>query len=69
MIKHCLFVYRGVNVRRIFDEPRTFDPVLIAQGSAVIPYLETGDLVTARTAETMFDLFEGGFLAYFIWFN
>lgn len=69
LIKHWRFVDRGVNVRRIFDEPRTFDPVLIAQGSAVIPYLETGDLVTARTAETMFDLFEGGFLAYFIWFN
>lgn len=69
LIKHWRYASKGVNLRRMFEEPRTFDPVLIAQGSAVIPYLEEGDLVTRGTAETMFDLFKGGFFAYFIWFN
>ncbi len=69
LIKHWRFVSKGVNLRRMFEEPRTFDPVLIAQGSAVIPYLEEGDLVTGNAAETLFDLFDGGFFAYFIWFN
>ncbi|MCX7302263.1 MAG: hypothetical protein NTX73_18140 [Rhodobacterales bacterium] len=36
---------RGINVRRMFEDPDTFDPVLILQGSAVLPYLETGPLV------------------------
>lgn len=69
LIKHWRFATRGVNLRRMFEEPRRFDPVMIAQGSAVLPYLEKGDLVTGEFAGDMFDLFEGGFLAYFIWFN
>jgi hypothetical protein len=69
LIKHWRFVTRGVNLRRMFEEPRTFDPVMIAQGSAVLPYLEKGDLVSANTTRTLLDVFEGDFFAYFVWFN
>ncbi len=69
LIKHWRFIGKGINIRRMFEEPRTFDPWLIGQGSAVLPYLEEGDLVTGDTAMTMLDLFDGGFFAYFIWFN
>jgi hypothetical protein len=35
---------RGLNVRRIFTEPRTIDPILWIQGTAATPYLEQGEL-------------------------
>src|SRR5437763_11254576 len=35
---------RGVNVRRAFTEPRTFDPVLWFQGTTAAPYLEKGEI-------------------------
>ena len=34
----------GVNVRRVFTEPRDFDLILWIQGSAAVPYLENGQL-------------------------
>ena len=69
LIAHWRFLDKGVIVRLMFENPGTFDPVMIAQGAAVIPYLEEGEMVSAQTAETMFDIFERGFFAYFVWFN
>lgn len=60
---------RGINLRRMFDEPRTFDPWLIAQGSAILPYLEDGETVSPDTAFTILMLTDGGLLGYFLWFN
>jgi hypothetical protein len=60
---------RGINLRRMFEEPTTFDPWLIAQGSAVLPYLEDGETVSPETAFTILMLTEGGLLRYFLWFN
>lgn len=60
---------RGINLRRMFDEPTLFDPILIAQGSTVLPYLEDGETVSEETVETIFDMLEGGLLGYFIVFN
>ena len=37
---------KGINLRRIFLEPTTFDVVLLIQGSAAIPYLEDGSSAT-----------------------
>jgi hypothetical protein len=53
----------------MFDEPRNFDPWLIAQGSAILPYLEDGETVSPETAITILMLTEGGLLGYFLWFN
>lgn len=69
LIKHWRFVGKGVNVRRMFEEPRAFDPVMIAQGSAVLPYLEEGELVTSQTVREVNNLLDRGFFGYFIWFN
>lgn len=69
LIAHWRFIGKGVNVRRMFEEPRTFDPVMIAQGAGVIPYLEEGESVSGETAETMLEVFDRGFMAYFLWFN
>jgi hypothetical protein len=69
LIAHWRFTDKGINVRRMFEDPRTFDPVMIAQGAAVIPYLEEGERVSGQTALTLLDVFERGFFAYFVWFN
>ena len=60
---------RGVNLRRIFTEPREFDLVLWAQGTAAIPYLEQGNLTTPEVWQRLQRIFGGEFLGFAIWFN
>ena len=68
LIPHFRFD-KGINVRRLFLEPRTFDPVLLIQGNGAVPYLEDGEKTTADTWQSILQLFEGNFLGYFFWFN
>jgi hypothetical protein len=60
---------RGINLKRVFEEPRTFDLVMWAHGAAAIPYLEQGELVSRDTARTLSATFQGRFLAFAIWFQ
>jgi hypothetical protein len=60
---------KGINLRRVFTEPTTFDPILWVQGSAALPYSEFGPLTTADTWNRIMNLFEGNFFGYAIWFN
>jgi hypothetical protein len=63
---------RGLNVRRMFLEPRNFDPVLWVQGTAATPYLEKGEvtrLADPRMMEQINKVFGGEFLGFAIWFN
>jgi hypothetical protein len=60
---------RGINLRRMFLEPTTFDIVLLIQGSAAIPYLEDGEPTTRDTWARIVRLFGGDFFRYAIWFN
>jgi hypothetical protein len=60
---------RGVNLKRVFAEPRTFDLVLWAQGSAATPYLEKGELTQPETWMRLNRVFRGEFIGFAIWFN
>ena len=60
---------QGINVRRVFLEPTTFDIVLLVQGSAALPYLEDGEFTTADTWRRIVTLFGGDFFRYAVWFN
>ena len=60
---------KGINLRRVFAEPRTIDPVLWMQGSAALPYLEVGELTSSETWSRIMGLLQGNFLGYAIWFN
>jgi len=53
----------------VFLEPQTFDPVLWAQGSAALPYLEDGPMTDAETWRKIMEMFEGNFLGLAVWFN
>lgn len=59
----------GVNLRRAFTEPREFDAILWAHGSAAVPYLEEGDLTSADTWQRLQNVFGGQFIGFAVWFN
>lgn len=60
---------RGVNLRRIFTEPRRFDLVLWVQGSAAGPYLEKGPLTQPDFWGRLRRTFRGQFVGFAVWFN
>jgi hypothetical protein len=60
---------RGVNLRRAFTEPRTFDLVLWIQGTAASPYLEKGPRSQAATWRRLQEVFRGQFIGFAFWFN
>jgi hypothetical protein len=68
LIPHWRFD-KGINLRRLFLEPTTFDLVLLVQGSAAIPYLEKGELITGDRLDDLTGRFDGEFWRYSIWFN
>ena len=65
---------RGVNLRRVFTEPRAFDPIEWVQGTAATPYLEEGPLTKLADpamGRRLSEAFGGPFnvLGYGLWFN
>lgn len=60
---------QGINLRRVFLEPSTFDPVLWLQGSAAVKYLEDGEKTSPRVWDQLGRVFRGDFFAYALWFN
>lgn len=63
----------GVNLRRVFTEPRTIDVILWVQGTAAAPYLEKGELTEFANPRFLRQLDEtfGGFnfFGFAFWFN
>lgn len=60
---------RGINLKTVFEEPRTFDLVMWVHGAAAIPYLEEGELISDKTAGDLGRIFQGRFVAFAIWFQ
>jgi hypothetical protein len=60
---------RGINVRRVFTEPRTLDLVLWVQGTAASPYLELGEVSSTETWDRFNRIFGGEFIGFALWFN
>ncbi len=59
----------GVNLNRVFTDPRTFDLVLWVQGTAATPYLQNGPCITAETWNRFQRIFNGEFIGFALWFN
>jgi hypothetical protein len=59
----------GVNLRRVFLEPRQFDLVLWVHGAAAAPYLERGATTSREHWQRLEQLFGGNFIGFAIWFN
>jgi hypothetical protein len=60
---------RGVNLRRVFTEPRAFDLVLWVQGSAATPYLEEGPMTNPAVWGRLQRVFGGDLFGFAVWFN
>lgn len=70
LIPHWRFnAEHGINLRRVFLEPREFDVVLWAHGSAAVPYAEKGIVVRGETWNRMESIFGGQFIGFAFWFN
>ena len=59
----------GINVRRVFTEPRPLDLVLWVQGTAAAPYLEQGEVSSPETWNRITRVFGGEFIGFALWFN
>src|SRR5262249_50304168 len=59
----------GVNLRKVFLEPRTLDMVLWIQGTAAAPYLEKGEQSQGATWDRFQRVFRGEFLLFALWWN
>ncbi len=60
---------QGINLRKVFLKPRTFDLVLWIQGSAATPYIEQGELVDESIFDQLVNVFGGNFVGFALWFN
>jgi hypothetical protein len=60
---------RGINLRRVLLEPRSFDLVMWVRGTAAVPYLEQGRLSQPETWSRINRIFQGEFIGFAIWFN
>ncbi len=60
---------RGINLRRVFLEPRPLDLVYWVQGTAAVPYLEKGRLTEPRFWRRSQDAFGGNFPGFALYFN
>jgi len=60
---------KGLNLHRVFKQPRRFDLVLWAQGTAAVPYLEQGELTDQRVWTQLTGAFRGQFWGFAIWIN
>ena len=60
---------KGINLKKVFHEPRDFDLVLMIQGTNAEPYLEEGDLSTPEAWDRLTRVFRGQFFGFAVWFN
>ena len=59
----------GINVRKIFTEPRRFDLVLAMQGTGLAPYVEKGSITRDETWNNITAAFRGNFMFFMVWSN
>ncbi len=63
------FIGEGINVKRLFLEPRPFDLVLWVTGHGAVPYLEKGEVARFNAWSQAERIFEGNLFAYAFYFN
>ncbi len=60
---------QGVNLKKVFIDPRPFDLVLWGTGHAAAPYLEAGPVLSGAEWAKWQRIFNGNFPGYAFWFN
>ena len=60
---------KGLNLKKVFLEPRPFDLVLWFTGHAAAPYVEDGPVMEQEVWRKRQEIFGGNFPGYAVWFN
>jgi hypothetical protein len=60
---------KGIDVPKVFMEPREFDLIYWLQGSAAAPYLREGEFTTPETWRQLTDVLNHRVFRYMFWFN
>ena len=60
---------KGINLKRVFEEPRPFDFVLWMTGHAAQPYLEDGPVISPEARQLWQQVFAGDFLLFVFYLN
>lgn len=70
LLPHFRFADKGINMKKFFEEPQTFDLVLSLTGPGVVPYLEKGDILSSDEWWALQNEFGStGFMTFAIWAN
>jgi hypothetical protein len=70
LLPHFRITGKGIDMKRFFEEPQTFDLVPLVTGPGAVPYLATGRILSAGEFEAIRRQFGGnGFMAFALWFN
>ncbi|MFI5014982.1 MAG: hypothetical protein ACHQAY_21825 [Hyphomicrobiales bacterium] len=68
LVPHWRFA-RGIDLKRFFEAPQTFDLVMFVTGAGAVPYLGDGPITSAQRWTEITRAFEDNFLGYALWFN
>jgi hypothetical protein len=68
LLPHWRFA-QGVNLKKVFFDPRPFDLVLWVTGHAAAPYLEDGPILAGAEWQNWQHIFNDNFPGYAFWFN
>lgn len=60
---------KGINVNKLVADPPRLDLIMWIQGSALAPYIESGDVSDADTWEALTGPFGGNFATFAVWVN
>jgi hypothetical protein len=60
---------KGANLKRWFNEEKTYDLVLLITGTTFVNYLEDGPVSDSTKWNNLMRAFSGSFMGYAVWFN
>lgn len=60
---------RGINLNKVFTQPRSFDLVMWIHGMGAAPFLENGPMTSQQTWMQLERVFQGQFIGFAFWFN
>jgi hypothetical protein len=68
LIPHWRFA-KGINLRKVFDEPKPFDLVLWATGHGAMPFVSDGEVLSGERWGRVNRIFRGNLLGYAVFIN
>jgi hypothetical protein len=68
LVPHWRFA-KGMDLKEFFENPRSFDLVMVMTGSGVVPFLRDGPTSSAERWNEITRAFQNNFFAYALWFN